>query len=368
MTPNALIVRYGEITLKGRNRLDFELRLKNDIERFLRIAGIPSGEVALQRGRIYIRNLATLPDLRKVLGIHSFSSAIEIPRDLSQLKKNLLDWVPSLGAQPSFRISCQRVDKTFPHTSMEVEREMGDLVREKTGMAVDLDKPALNIQIEIGPEHIYLFTDKIRGHSGFPYGSAGKLVALISGGIDSPVATFLMMKRGVEPLLLHFAVAPESGRKVARIRDTLQEYTSGNPIELMIIDREEIFQHHFQELFHSRFQSYLCVLCKYLMHRKACEIARQQGALGIITGDNLAQVASQTLPNLLSQRQADDLPVYSPLIAYEKEETMRLAREIGTYDLSIAPGPGCTPPPHPKTKVTPERLRQILRDTGLSDV
>ena len=364
MIPDSLIVRYGEITLKGKNRIDFEKQLKRDIERHLKKSGANYRGVSLMRGRIYVHGLSTSADLRSVLGVYSFSSAREIARDYGELKATVQRLMPDFRGYRSFRISCQRVDKTFLPDSMMVEREIGDIVGRETGIPVNLTDPELNIQIEIGSNHIYVFTEKQKGFSGFPFGSAGKLVSLLSGGIDSPVATFLMMKRGVKPVLIHFEISESTTHKVQAIREKLEEYAAGNRLKLYLIPREEIFAGRFTELFGSRYQDYLCVMCKYLMHRKACEIARNEKALGIITGDNLAQVASQTLKNLYAQRRIDDLPVYSPLIAFEKHEIVRWARDIGTYDLSIAAAEGCTPPPNPKTRVSPEKLEQILTETG----
>lgn len=364
MIPDSLVVRYGEITLKGKNRIDFEKQLKRDIERHLKNSGSEYRGISLMRGRIYVHGLSSPADLRSVLGVYSYSPAREIARDYDELKGTVRGLLAEFAGYRSFRISCQRVDKKFSPDSMAVEREIGDIVGRETGIPVSLTDPELNIQIEIGLDHIYVFTEKKRGFSGFPFGSAGKLVSLLSGGIDSPVATFLMMKRGVKPVLIHFEISESTTRKVQAIREKLEEYAAGNRLKLYLIPRDEIFAGRFEELFRSRYQDYLCVMCKYLMHRKACEIARSEKALGIITGDNLAQVASQTLKNLFAQRRIDDLPVYSPLIAFEKQETVRWARDIGTYELSIAAADGCTPPPNPKTRVSAEKLEQILKETG----
>ncbi|HSQ36136.1 MAG TPA: tRNA 4-thiouridine(8) synthase ThiI, partial [Candidatus Binatia bacterium] len=225
--------------------------------------------------------------------------------------------------------------------------------------------PAFELHIEIGQRHMYIFHEKIVGFGGFPVGRAGTLVSLISGGIDSPVATFLMMKRGVLPVLLHFQVTQAEAEKVARLRDRLEEFAAGRQIKLIVIPRAELFRGKFSQLFHTPYEPYVCVICKYLMHRRAAQAVMEEGACGIITGDNLAQVASQTLKNLMAQRQGSDCPVYSPLIAYEKIETMALARRIGTYDISIASVEGCTPPRNPKTGVDFEQLLKVLERTGL---
>jgi thiamine biosynthesis protein ThiI len=361
----AIIVRYGEISLKGRNRSQFEQKLKSDLAWFLKTHGHSFSEITVERGRIYIRSTKELPDLKMVLGVYSYSPTLEIPRDYEILKKESARFFPDIKRSSDFRVSCQRIAKDFSPDSMGVEREIGRLIEEHTGTPVKLKDPAFELHIEIGHRHLYLFSEKIRGFGGLPVGSAGKLISLISGGIDSPVATFLMMKRGVMPVLLHYEISESETAKVLRLRDRLEEFAAGQKLKLIVIPREELFLGKFSALFGTRHEPYVCVICKYLMHKKASEIARQEGALGVISGDNLAQVASQTLKNLMASRTATEFPVYSPLIAYDKIETMAVARQIGTYAISIAPADGCTPPRNPKTGVDPARLLKVLEETGL---
>lgn len=363
---NSVIVRYGEIGLKGKNRRTFELKLVGDIKRFLAAQGIAYSRVDLKMGRIYIRGIETLPELKKVFGVHSYSPALEIERDIDVLKQSAMSFVSMVAGADSFRVSCQRVDKLFPIHSVDVEKIIGEILYMETKTRVNLKAPALDFQVEIGQDGIFLFGEKIRGYAGLPYGSAGKLVSLISSGIDSPVATFLMMKRGVEPILLHFKVTEEDSLKVLKLKKKLEEYSAGREIKTYIIPRDDIFKGMFSQLYkNDRYHSYLCVMCKYLMHRKAGEIAKQEKALGIITGDNLAQVASQTLKNLYAYRMVSEYPVYSPLISAEKEETVKISREIGTYELSIEKAQGCTPPRTPKTGVAPATFQKLLKETGL---
>ncbi len=363
---NSIIVRYGEISLKGKNRRQFENRLRDDIARFLKTRQIEHEKILLRMGRLYIKGIHILPELRKVFGIYSYSPALEIEKDFDLLTEKAADFFPLFSGKKSFRVSCQRIDKNFPYNSMDIERSLGALFHEQTQTPVDLQDPELNFQVEIGEDSVYIFTERIKGFSGLPYGSAGKLVSLISGGIDSPVATFLMMKRGVQPILLHFKITDSNTAKVRQLKEKLEEYTADREIKLYEIDRNEIFKGKFAELYdHKKFHPYVCILCKYLMHTKAAEIARKEKALGIITGDNLAQVASQTLKNLYAYRTISGLPVYSPLISFEKEQTVKIAREIGTYDISILKSQGCTPPKNPKTGVNPRTFQKILQETGL---
>jgi thiamine biosynthesis protein ThiI len=365
MSGGAVIVRYGEISLKGRNRSQFEQKLRNDLAWFLRRHGHAFAEIAVERGRIYIRGSGDTPDLKMVLGVYSYSPALELPRDYEALKAETARFFPEIRRRRSFRVSCQRIAKDFSPDSMGVEKELGTIISENTGTPVRLKDPDFELHVEIGHRHNYLFSEKIRGFGGFPVGSSGRLLSLVSGGIDSPVATFLMMKRGVLPVLLHFENSASETAKVRRLRDRLQEFAAGQELKLIVIPREELFLGKYAGLFGTPLEPYVCVICKYLMHKKAAEIVRRENALGVITGDNLAQVASQTLKNLYASRSAAPFPVYSPLIAWEKSDTMALARQIGTYDISIAASEGCTPPRDPKTGVDFERLLRILEKTGL---
>lgn len=365
MSDRAVIVRYGEISLKGRNRGKFEQKLRDDLAWFLKTHGHDYSQIEAERGRIYIRGCRGVPDLKMILGVHSYSPALEIDRDYERLKKETARFFPAIRRSRDFRVSCQRSAKDFAPDSMGVERELGTLVEENTGTPVRLKDPDFELHVEIGQRRIYLFAEKLHGFGGFPVGSSGKLLSLLSGGIDSPVATFLMMKRGVLPVLLHFAVSEAETAKVQRLRDRLQEYAAGQELKLIVIHRDELFQGKLAGLYNTRLEPYVCVICKYRMHKVASEVARREGALGVISGDNLAQVASQTLKNLYASRTAAALPVYSPLIAFEKNETMALARAIGTYDISIAASEGCTPPRNPKTGVEFTRLLKVLEETGL---
>ncbi|MCI0470967.1 MAG: tRNA 4-thiouridine(8) synthase ThiI [Candidatus Aminicenantes bacterium] len=366
MEYNSIIVRYGEISLKGKNRRTFEQKLKCDIENFLKTRGIEFSSAALKWGRIYIKGIDVTPPLEKICGIHSYSPALEIPKDYDILKDKAVELFPLFAGKESFRVTCRRIAKDFPHTSLELERLLGAVIFNGTKTPVNLEKPGLDFQVEIGQDNIYIFTRKIKGFAGLPYGSAGKLVALISDGIDSPVAAFLMMKRGVEPILVHFSITEEDAQKVRMLKGILEEYTAGRRIKLYEISRDDIFKGSFAALYNNRrFHSYMCIICKYLMHRKAAEIAKTEKALGIITGDNLAQVASQTLKNMYAYRTVSGLPVYSPLIAFEKEETIKIAREIGTFEISIMKSTGCTPPRNPKTGVHFETFQKILAESGL---
>ena len=366
MKINSIIIRYGEISLKGKNRIDFELKLRSHVEKFLKAQDIEFAEVVLIRGRIYVKGIKQVPDLKKIFGIHSFSPAFQMEKNLESLKKEVLNFSSLLKDKKSFRVSCQRIDKNFPHTSVDIERDVGEVLRNETKVPVNLTDPDFDFQVEVGEDGIYIFTEKITGFGGLPFGSAGKLVSLVSSGIDSPVATFLMMKRGVEPTLIHFKISDEDSGKVLKLKEKLEEYSGGKKLKIHVIERDDIFKGKFQILYkNNRYHSYICLLCKYLMHKKAGEIAKKEKALGIITGDNLAQVASQTLKNLYTYRTTSELPVYSPLISFDKEKTINIAKEIGTYEISILKSRGCIPPKNPKTGASFKDFQRVLEETDL---
>ena len=363
---NSVIVRYGEISLKGKNRIDFELKLKSNIEKKLEIQREDFSRVILKRGRIYIKGIKDVPELKNILGIYSYSPALEIKKDIEELEKEVVNFFPVLKGKKSFRVRCQRIDKKFPLTSIDIERKFGEILFEGTKIPVKLNDPDLNFQIEIEEDNIYIFFEKIKCFAGLPYKTAGKLVSLFSAGIDSPVATFLMMKRGVEPVLIHFKITDKDYKKVLLLKEKLEVFTCGKKMKLYVINRDELFNEKFTSLYkNEKFHPYMCVLCKYLMHKKAGEIAKQVNAEGIITGDNLAQVASQTLRNLFVYTTVSGFPVYSPLISFDKEETIKIAKEIGTYEISTMKSEGCIPPKHPKTGVSLEVFNRILEETEL---
>ncbi len=360
---NSIIVRYGEISLKGKNRHVFENHLKRNIIDFLKFKNINYKEVITLRGRIYIKGISEIPEFKKVFGIYSYSPALEIEKNFELLKQKTLDFLKVIKNHSSFRVSCQRIDKDFEYNSVEIERLIGEIIFENTNVKVNLKNPEINFNIEIGEKSIFIFFEKIKAYGGMPYSSSGKLVSLISSGIDSPVSTFLMMKRGVEPILLHYKITEEDYKKVLKIKKQLEEFTSGKELKLITIERNEIFKNKFSKLYNDRkYHSYICLLCKYLMHKTAGEVARENNALGIITGDNLAQVATQTLKNLYAYRDASQMPVYSPLISFDKEDTIKIAREIGIYELSIQKAKACTPPKNPKTGVDKKTFQTLLKE------
>ncbi len=352
-----ILVRYGEIALKGANRRKFEKNLEENLRAYLKKEGISFGGVASKRSRIFIYSPSRLPDLSRVLGVVSYSPAWEFPT-LEEVKDFLAQQEALFSGASSFRITASRADKNYPLTSPEIERELGAVVHEKFSVPVNLKQPQINVGVEYIDEFFYVYFEKMPGWGGLPVGVSGKLVVLLSGGIDSPVAAFLMMKRGAELVLLHFRKNPIDDR-IGEIHRALSAYAVGREPELVVMDLGKVKK--FYDLARRRDEThrYMCVLCKHMMLRTAEKLAFKKGALGIVTGDSLAQVASQTLENLAAQRYGLKLPVYSPLIGLDKTEIVNIAKKIGTYEPSIHhKEKPCPLHPHPVTRARMDKFFQ----------
>ena len=351
-----IIVRYGEIAIKRGKRKEFERKLAKNIEKALERKGI-TGKIKVIRGRILVDAPNEAAEIiAKVPGVVSVSPAEvmdynEIPNYLKEALK---------GKSPrSFKVETQRLDKTFLRTSIEVNREVGAFVVNEFGWKVDLEDPELVIGIEIIGGKVYVFFEKIKGVGGLPVGTQGKVVVLLSGGIDSPVAAFLMLKRGAEIIAVHFDQGMNARKVVEKVVEILNEY-SPSPIELIVENHFEILKPYVLTLNKLGRREWTCVVCKVAMLRRAAEIARERGALAIVTGDSLGQVASQTLTNLYFETMSADFPIHRPLIGLDKEEIVEIAREIGTYGAFLE-YPYCDCPFRPERVVTQGKLEEFER-------
>jgi len=354
-----IIVRYGELGLKGKNRRMFEELLAKNIERKLKRYGY-SSHTKILRGRIFVyASEETAPLIAKCPGVVSVSPAKEMDYgEISDyLSQALKDFRPA-----SFKVETQRIDKEFPRTSQEINEEVGEFVVREFGWKVNLKNPELIIGIEIINHKAYVFFERFPGIGGLPVGSAGKLVALISGGIDSPVAAYLMMRRGAEIIAVHFRHSEREEEKVRKIIRALEEYTP-REIELKVIDHFSILERYVKKLREIGKERWICVFCKYSMLKIAEKTARERNALGIVTGDSLGQVASQTLENLYIESRATKYPIYRPLIGMDKIEIEKIARDIGTYDIFLSyPEEKCPfKPRYVVTKGDWEKFQEILK-------
>lgn len=361
------LVHYHELALKGRNRKHFEYRLVHHIRRALKPLTHVHVEALQGRIRVSFEDEAAWPrlelQLKRIFGIVNFSLTRSVPLshdnpDLTALKTAITSHLPSYSYE-TFRVSAKRSDKRISKTSMEVEREVGAAVVEQTGKKVNLSNPDLTILIELVPPEAYYSCHRETGSGGLPTGTGGKVVSLISGGIDSPVATYRMLKRGCKAVFVHFHGRPYLSRvseeKVQDIVKLLTTYQLHSRLHLVPFGEIQ------SQIVLNSPPPVRVVLYRRLMLRIAEKIAKQEEAWGLITGESLGQVASQTPENIVVVNQASTLPILRPLIGMDKLEIIQQAQAIGTFETSIEPDQDCCTlfvPKHPQTRCD---LPNILR-------
>lgn len=355
-----ILIRMGEIFLKGENRKYFEKALFQNIQRAMARF---SCKVTRSSCRYYVSDYRPEqePDivsaLTKIFGIHSVSIANKIPSQMDEIKAAALRLAPDRG---TFRITTNRAFKNFPLSSMQVSREIGAyLLEAHPGLSVDLHRPQHVIQIDIREDGFtYLFEGNIECERGMPYGTSGKGILLLSGGIDSPVAGYLMAKRGMTLTALHFHSFPytseQAKEKVIELASQLKEYCCGH-IKMYIVSVTEI-----QEAIHEFCpENYMITVLRRFMMRIANEVARADQAQGIITGESLGQVASQTIQSIQVTNAVAEFPVLRPLIGVDKTDIVNLARKIGTFETSVQPYEDCCTVFLPKNPVIKPKLERI---------
>lgn len=369
-----VLVHYHELALKGRNRKHFEYRLVHHIRRALKPLTHIHVDALQGRIRVSFEEEAAWPrlkdQLQRVFGIVNFSLTRSVPLshdnpDLSALKAAITSHLPTYPYD-TFRVSAKRADKRFTKTSMEVEQEIGAAVVEQTGKRVRLKNPDLTISVELVPPEAYYSCQREEGAGGLPAGTGGKVVSLISGGIDSPVATYRMLKRGCKAVFVHFHGRPYLSRvseeKVQDIVKLLTRYQLHSRLHLVPFGEIQ------SQIVVNSPPPVRVVLYRRLMLRIAEKVAEQEGAWGLVTGESLGQVASQTPENIVVVNQATTLPILRPLIGMDKMEIIQQAQTIGTFETSIEPDQDCCTlfvPKHPRTRCD---LPSILRVEEYLDI
>lgn len=360
------LLHYGEIALKNKNRGMFENILKRRVRQ--KCQGIAPCGVRTLPGRLLLE-FAVPADvgevsslLKKVFGLANFIPCGMAGGSLEEVKKYLDRELPAKKFS-SFAVRARRADKNFPVSSQFVNEEIGRFVQEKTGSRVDLEEPETTIHIEMLSDAIFCGFEKIAGPGGLPVGSAGRVACLLSGGIDSPVAAWRMMKRGCEVLFLHFHSAPFASDLSEEKALDLAEILSGYQEEgkLLLVPFGEIQR----QIVARAPEEYRVLLYRRMMIRIAEALARRKDCQGLVTGESLSQVASQTLSNLAAIERVAGLPVFRPLIGMDKVEIVDEARRIGTFEISTRPHEDCCSfmvPKHPRTRSTAEELDRIERN------
>lgn len=366
-----ILVRYGEIMMKGLNKRFFEDKLVKHIRHALKDLG--NIKVYKKESRIlievedYNENLI-IKRLKKIFGIVLISGAYRFPMDLDKIKEVALEVIKRKmdeGAK-TFKVDSKRVDKKFPLKSVEISSEIGGyILKNLPGIKVDVHNPEAVVYVEVRNE-AYVFTDKIHGHGGLPVGTSGKALLLLSGGIDSPVAGWLIAKRGVDLDAVHFHSYPftseRAKEKVMDLARTLSIYVGR--FKLYSINLLPIQQ----EINEKCPEEEMTILSRRFMMKLAQRVAKLSGSTALITGESLGQVASQTIESLHTTNSAVEIPVFRPLIATDKVDIINMAKEIETYDTSILPYEDCCTVFLPKRPVTKPRLEKILKSEGKLDV
>ena len=378
MINDIILLKLGEIVLKGLNRRSFEQKLMGNIKR--RLERIGNFRTYLMQSTAYIEPVDDTSDMdaafeamTKVFGIASVNRAAgceKEPQKIAELAVSYLrDDMLSAG---SFKVECKRSDKRFPMTSIELAQFVGgELAEAYPGCAVDVHEPELTVHVEIRDLAAYVHAAPTPGAGGMPVGCNGVGVTLLSGGIDSPVSTYMIAKRGVRLIPVHFFSFPytseQAKQKVVELAELLTVYCGAMTIEVVP------FTHIQEEIRAKCPEEYFTLIMRRFMMRIAQRIAEANGAKAIVTGENLGQVASQTMEAMASTQAVTELPVLQPLIGMDKEEIVRLARRIGTFDTSILPYEDCCTvftPKHPKTKPKVHEvaaLESVLDIDGLVD-
>ncbi|MVO99400.1 tRNA uracil 4-sulfurtransferase ThiI [Paenibacillus lutrae] len=356
MKPDLLLVRFGEMMLKGKNRSRFEKKVIRQLRDLL--MPFPQVKLVTEYGRVYI-DLADEPledvsrAVGKVFGIDSYSPVYTAPSDAAAIQELAAELMREIVTRPqTFKVEVRRVDKSFPHDTFEMNRLVGGAVlRACPQLSVDVRKPETTLRVELREGRALLFVQSFEGAGGYPLGTNGKGVLLLSGGIDSPVAGWQAMRRGLELEAVHFHSYPYTSErakeKVIDLARKLSAY-SGGSLKLHLVSFTEV-----QTSIYAEYKDNLLVtLLRRAMYRIAERIAEREKALALVTGESLGQVASQTLPSLNAIGRAVSLPVLQPLITTDKHDIIRMAEQIDTYNISILPYEDCCTlflPPSPST-------------------
>ena len=377
---DVIMVKYGEIILKGLNRPQFEDRLLKNIR--YRLKSLGKIKVIRYQAAVYIIPECedfdydeAMERLRKIFGIIWITRAKRLEKDIEVIKKEALERLKAAkGEGKTFKVEAKRPDKTFPHKSPEIQQIVGDYLftHFENELSVDVKNPDITVMVEIRDEGAYVYASKVKGPGGLPIGINGKGTLLLSGGIDSPVAGYMMAKRGLQLTGVHFHSYPYTSerakKKVLDLAEKLSAYVgrweiycvSFTDIQLMI---NEFAPHEM-----------LVILMRRYMMRIAERLAKMQGSSALITGESLGQVASQTVYSIGVTNSVADMPVLRPLIGMDKEEITVISRKIDTFDISIRPYEDCCTvfvPKHPVTKPKEEeaiKAEKILSEKGIDEL
>lgn len=358
-----ILVRYGELSTKGKNRKQFISHLRNNIR--FSFVDLPNIKIQAERDRMFLTSSddseihALIERLPKIFGIQSFSPVASCSKDLDDIQATALKIMDSLESQDkTFRVTVKRSDKFFPLDTYELQSVVAsNVLRQYPTLKVQMKKPEIDLRIEVLNDAVYMMAQVIPGAGGMPLGSNGRSLLMLSGGIDSPVAGYMLLKRGVRLDAIHFHSPPftseRSKEKVMNLANQLSHF--GATVRLHVIPFTDI-----QQSIQAQIPENVSMTTTRRLMMKISDLVREEiGALGIVTGESLGQVASQTLESLTAINAVTSTPIFRPLISMDKLDIIDIAREIGTYETSILPYEDCCTiftPSCPKTKPKLEKV------------
>ncbi len=353
-----ILVKYGEMALKGLNKSTFENVLVKNIKR--RIKSLGRFEITRAQSTIYIKPLEDCADvneaverLKKVFGIAALCKAVVCEKTFDSIKDTALDYLSDcLSYAKTFKVTAKRADKSFPMKSPEICRELGGiLLSEFSHLKVDVNNPEIIVTVEIRDTNAYIHAENIKGAGGLPVGTSGKAMLLLSGGIDSPVAGYMLAKRGVHISAVHYVSPPYTSERARLKVEQLCEKLTGycGSIAFFCVPFTEIQE----EIRNNCPEEFFTIIMRRLMMEIAQRICEKEECLALVTGESVGQVASQTMNAIACTDAVCKIPVFRPLIGMDKTEIVEIARKIDTFDISIQPFEDCCTvftPRHPKVR------------------
>ena len=369
---NQILVRFGDLTLKGRNQKDFYNRLIRLIH--LKLKGL-NVKINNYHDRVYIDLLdedysKVIDGLSKVSGLYSFSPCVRCDKDIEVIKTTAIELCKNeiTGDSVKFKVACKRADKKYPLQSPELNKIVAAAVLSScNNLVVDVHNPQKTLYVEVRVEGCFMYTSEIRGLGGFPVGVAGKGMVMLSGGIDSPVCGIQAMKQGVEIECIHFESTPltsiESAQKVVDLVKIMSDYAPEGKIKLHMLPFKEMHM----ALLENVPESYNITIMRRMMYRIATKLALKNNCLCLINGESVGQVASQTLYSMNVINSVTNMPVLRPLVTYDKVDIIRLAEKYKTFTTSIKPFADCCTVYVPKNPATHPHLDKCLEYEKLFD-
>ena len=364
MNYNTIIIRFGEMSTKGNNKKDFINSLARAIKTKL-ASYLDKLEILVRHDHIYLNlkenNLNIIEDLKNVPGMYSFSLCYKIDDnfDIDYVSEVCLKEILNEKGN-TFKVKTKRIDKSYPYTSDDINRIVATKILKNSNLKVDVHHPDILLSIDIHSEGIYVYTETIKGMGGYPKGSIGRCLMMLSGGIDSPVASYLLLKRGVELSFIHFAAPPYTNIGVIeKLKDILSELT-------IYQDRFNLYVIPFtklqEEIYKYSYEGYPITILRRMMYRISDKLARKIHCPVIANGESIGQVASQTLESMNTINEVTNMPIIRPLATYDKVEIIKISKEINTYEISIRPFEDCCTifaPVKPKTKPNLDICKEI---------